>query len=104
MADATPAGWELHDHPELTHTHEHFHVTHNHNSFTGGFDHLSSSHKHEHNHSALTHSHVPHKNFESEHAGEAHVHDHAAPTASPANGATAKKAGRTRKAAATAGD
>jgi len=55
------------------------------------------------------HCHHPHENFESEHAGEAHVHDHAAPVASDENGeATRVKARKTpaKKAAkaATPGD
>src|SRR5579884_3462379 len=87
-------GWEEHHHEELTHSHPHFHVTHNHSRHTGGFEHLSSSHEHEHHNAALRHSHVPHQDFESEHQGEAHVHDHAAPTAAPepATTATASKA------------
>ena len=77
--EATPAP-EEHRHDALLHSHRHFHVTHNHNRLTGGFDHLYSEHEHEHDHAQLTHSHVPHQDFESEHQGEAHVHDHLDPT------------------------
>jgi hypothetical protein len=79
MADLAGDGWEEHDHEELVHSHEHFHVTHNHTGRTGGFEHLSSSHAHEHDHLGLRHSHLPHQDFDREHIGEAHVHDHAAP-------------------------
>jgi hypothetical protein len=71
--------WEEHSHDAIVHNHPHYHVTHNHNGVAGGFDHLSSRHQHEHDHVALTHSHYPHQNFETEHTGEAHVHDHAVP-------------------------
>lgn len=38
-----------------------------------------SDHEHGH-HAPVTHSHVPHHDFDQEHRGEAHVHDHDAPT------------------------
>ena len=101
----TPAP-EHHEHDELLHAHRHFHVTHNFNRLTGGFDHLYSEHEHEHDHSAIAHSHLPHQDFDSEHQGEAHVHDHLDPThrqeeaipdAAPAG---TKKAAPAKKAAA----
>ncbi|HEX4978496.1 MAG TPA: hypothetical protein VFV35_00380 [Acidimicrobiales bacterium] len=90
---------EHHEHEALLHDHRHFHVTHNHNRLTGGFDHLYSEHSHSHDHAAVAHSHVPHQDFDSEHAGEAHVHDHLDPThrqeeAVPDVPATAKKAAK----------
>ena len=69
-----------HDHEALVHSHRHFHVTHNFNRLTGGFDHLYSEHEHDHDHSALSHTHLPHQDFDTEHAGEAHIHDHLDPT------------------------
>jgi hypothetical protein len=91
--------WEPHDHAAVAHTHRHYHVTHNLREMTGGFEHLSSAHEHEHDHAAMSHSHFPHEDFDSEHAGEAHVHDHAAPVegngqapAAKAKKAPAKKA------------
>jgi hypothetical protein len=85
--------FQEHDHEALAHSHRHFHVTHN--MSAGGFEHLSSEHEHDHDHSALRHAHVPHENFESEHEGEAHVHDHV----EPVRAGTTRKAARTRKAA-----
>lgn len=83
MTDNPPvAEWQEHDHEQLVHSHPHFHVTHNFNEMSGGFEHLSSAHDHEHDHAQLRHAHVPHQDFEREHHGEAHVHDHAAPSAS----------------------
>jgi hypothetical protein len=73
---------EEHDHERLVHSHLHYHVTHNHSHQSGGFEHLSSSHEHEHDHAALSHWHTPHENFEQEHRGEAHVHDHEVPAKS----------------------
>ncbi len=73
------SSWEPHDHEALVHAHRHYHVTHNYRDMTGGFEHLSSEHEHEHDHAAISHSHHPHENFETEHAEEAHVHDHSAP-------------------------
>jgi hypothetical protein len=86
--------WESHDHEAVVHSHEHYHLTHNHNPMTGGFDHLSSAHSHEHDHAPVKHAHWPHENFESEHQGEAHVHDHGTPVKkrAPAKKAAAKKA------------
>jgi hypothetical protein len=100
--------WEPHDHEALVHSHPHYHVTHNFREMTGGFEHLSSSHEHEHDHAAMNHSHHPHEDFESEHAGEAHVHDHAAPVngdgqVAPAKAAKKAPAKKATKAAAPAG-
>jgi hypothetical protein len=78
--------FQEHDHEALAHRHRHFHVTHN--MSAGGFEHLSSEHEHDHDHAALRHAHVPHENFDSEHHGEAHVHDHV----EPVRPATARKA------------
>ncbi|HEV8626563.1 MAG TPA: hypothetical protein VG034_19125 [Acidimicrobiia bacterium] len=69
-------GFEQHDHPALAHNHGHYHVTHNYNDASGGFVHLSSRHDHEHDHAPLSHAHYPHEDFEKEHVGEAHIHDH----------------------------
>ena len=82
--------WEPHDHEALVHTHRHYHVTHNFREMTGGFEHLSSSHEHEHDHAATSHSHHPHEDFDSEHAGEAHVHDHAEPVSDNGKAPAAK--------------
>lgn len=71
--------WENHDHAALVHSHRHYHVTHNYRDMTGGFEHLRSAHDHEHDHAAVSHSHHPHEDFDAEHAGEAHVHDHSVP-------------------------
>ena len=70
---------EQHIHDAIVHNHEHWHVTHNWSATAGTFEHLASRHSHEHDHAALTHAHVPHVDFDSEHAGEAHVHDHDQP-------------------------
>ena len=97
------ASWEQHDHEAVAHSHRHYHVTHNYREMTGGFEHLSSEHEHEHDHAALTHSHYPHEDFEREHAGEAHVHDHAAPVEDDGGAAGKPKkapAKKTTKAAA----
>lgn len=95
--DDRPEGFEEHHHEALVHTHEHFHVTHNFNEATGSFEHLASMHSHEHDHGEMTHSHLPHENFENEHRGEAHVHDHDAPVkkATRAKTSTAKKTTKT---------
>ena len=69
--------FEQHQHDELVHDHEHWHVTHNYKA--GGFEHLSWKHSHAHDHPAVEHAHVPHEDFESEHVGEAHDHDHGEP-------------------------
>jgi hypothetical protein len=49
----------------------------------------------------VTHSHVPHEDFEGEHADEAHDHDHGEPVKKRAPRKAAKKA--TKKAAAKKG-
>jgi hypothetical protein len=46
---------------------------------TLAFDLLSAAHEHEHNHAAMIHGRAPHQDFDEEHAGEAHVHDHEHP-------------------------
>lgn len=71
--------FEQHTHESLVHDHEHWHVTHNWSETAGTFEHLASRHSHPHDHAELTHSHVPHVDFDSEHAGEAHIHDHDQP-------------------------
>jgi hypothetical protein len=71
--------WEEHTHERTVHSHPHYHVTHNYNKTTGGFDHLTAEHEHEHDHAEIRHTHFPHENFDKEHAGEAHVHDHEVP-------------------------
>ena len=76
VAHITEDRFEEHEHPPVVHTHGHYHVTHNFREMTGGFEHLSSYHEHEHDHAGVAHSHYPHEDFESEHGGEAHVHDH----------------------------
>ncbi len=83
-----------HDHEALAHSHRHYHVTHN--MSAGGFEHLSSEHDHDHDHSALHHAHVPHENFDSEHQGEAHVHDHVEPVR-PSTARTTAVKSRSRK-------
>lgn len=80
MPDNEPQSqWETHSHDAVVHSHRHYHVTHNHNQMTGGFDHLMSEHEHRHDHAEVTHNHWPHKDFENEHLGEAHIHDHDKP-------------------------
>jgi hypothetical protein len=93
--------FEEHHHDAMVHDHEHWHVTHNYRALTGGFEHLSWKHSHEHDHAELTHSHVPHEDFEGEHADEAHDHDHGEPVKKRAPRKAAKKA--TKKAAAKKG-
>ena len=80
------AGMQAHDHEALVHEHEHWHVTHNWNEEHQGFEHLAARHSHEHDHASVTHTHLPHQDFASEHAGEAHIHDHDEPV-NPAGGA-----------------
>lgn len=75
--------FEKHDHEALVHEHEHWHVTHNWSENARTFEHLAAHHAHKHDHAALTHAHVPHQDFESEHRGEAHVHDHDQPVDTP---------------------
>ena len=75
-----------HTHPARMHGHDHYHVSHHH---VGGlmteWEHRTYWHTHDHNHNALTHSHdYGQADEEREHGKEAHVHDHAAPTQSPA--------------------
>ena len=76
---------DQHDHEALIHNHRHHHVTHNFSEMSGTFEHLSSEHTHEHDHSALSHAHFPHQEFDAEHEGEAHVHDHAEPVREPSD-------------------
>jgi hypothetical protein len=94
VAHVAEEQFEEHEHPAAVHNHGHYHVTHNFREMTGGFEHLSSYHEHEHDHAAVNHSHYPHENFDREHEGEAHVHDHGE-TVKPARAAsessTAKK-------------
>ncbi|MCA1832973.1 MAG: hypothetical protein ABR548_09345 [Actinomycetota bacterium] len=87
------AKFEQHDHQALVHGHQHYHVTHNFSSREGAFEHLSSMHAHGHDHAALQHNHYPHQNFDDEHAGEAHDHDHGEPVKerSPKRATAAKK-------------
>ena len=84
--------WEQLEHEAVAHSHRHYHVTHNYRDMTGGFEHLSSEHEHDHDHAAMSHSHYPHEDFDREHAGEAHVHDHNAPVKDAAGSTKAKKA------------
>lgn len=76
MPEADEAQWEHHRHEAMVHSHQHYHVTHNSTGGSQPFEHLSSRHDHEHDHAALGHSHYPHQDFDREHGGEAHVHDH----------------------------
>jgi hypothetical protein len=46
---------------------------------------------------ALRHSHSPHENFEQEHLGEAHVHDHEAPAKRARSAAGTKSAPSVRR-------
>lgn len=78
-AQEGPAGMQSHDHKALIHDHEHWHVTHTWNEARQEFEHLAARHNHEHDHASVTHSHLPHQDFDSEHAGEAHIHDHDEP-------------------------
>lgn len=75
-----------HTHEPLTHVHDHYHVSHHHKSgMLGEWDHRTYWHTHDHNHSLMTHSHDYKRDDEEEgHDKEAHIHDHAAPTESPA--------------------
>lgn len=100
MADRGDSQWEEHEHEPVTHTHSHVHVTHNFREMTGGFEHLSSEHDHEHDHAGLSHRHFPHEDFEREHQGEAHVHDHGEPVKAAKRPAPAKKASKSAKRAA----
>ena len=75
-----------HTHPAVTHSHDQYHVTHHHTGGAGdSLEHRVYWHTHPHNHNELTHSHDYDRDDEEQHHGrEAHVHDHAAPTQSPA--------------------
>jgi hypothetical protein len=75
-----------HTHPPVTHSHDHWHVSHHHSGGLGDdFEHRAYWHTHAHNHNALTHSHdFSRADEEAHHDKEAHIHDHAAPTESPA--------------------
>jgi len=99
MAEASDH-WEEHSHEAVVHRHGHYHVTHNYREMTGGFEHLSSYHDHEHDHAALDHRHFPHEDFDREHAGEAHVHDHSEAARPEVAGNGATKAKRSTKKAA----
>jgi hypothetical protein len=94
--------FEHHRHDAVVHSHEHWHVTHNFSEMAGTFEHLASQHAHAHDHAELEHSHYPHRDFESEHKGEAHEHYHADPVGDDQGGrapAAAKNA-TTKKTAA----
>jgi len=75
-----------HTHLPVQHSHDHYHVTHHHKDrVLGEWEHRTFWHTHDHNHNEIIHGH----NYgaaqeEVEHGKEAHMHDHAAPTASPA--------------------
>ena len=84
--------FDQHTHQAMVHQHEHWHVTHNWSETAGTFEHLAARHSHEHDHASVTHAHVPHVDFDAEHAGEAHVHDHDQPV-------NTGQRGRSRKAA-----
>lgn len=71
--------FDQHTHEAMVHQHEHWHVMHNWSETAGTFEHLAARHSHEHDHASVTHAHVPHVDFDAEHAGEAHVHDHDQP-------------------------
>src|SRR5438874_6875275 len=75
-----------HVHPARVHTHDHYHVSHHHkDGVLGEWEHRTYWHTHEHNHTELTHSHdYSQQDEEANHAKEAHIHDHTAPTTSPA--------------------
>ena len=75
-----------HTHPATEHGHDHWHVSHHHTGRLGDdFEHRASWHTHVHNHAPLTHSHdYSREDEERDHAKEAHIHDHTAPTESPA--------------------
>jgi hypothetical protein len=92
MAD--PRDFERHTHDKVVHDHEHFHVTHNWSETAGTFMHLSSKHIHSHDHAEVNHAHLPHENFEEEHRGEAHDHDHGEPVKKRAPKKSAKKAAK----------
>jgi hypothetical protein len=68
------------------HSHDHFHISHHHSGNPlSQWEHRASWHTHAHNHNLLTHSHdYSQEQEETDHGKESHVHDHAAPTQSPA--------------------
>jgi hypothetical protein len=83
MRKSDPRGFKAHTHDALEHSHAHVHVTHNlhdDDKSVGGWQHLTAEHSHAHNHASMEHSHRPHRDFDKEHAQEAHVHDHEHPT------------------------
>lgn len=94
------AHWEEHDHEAIVHAHRHPHVTHNWSDRAGGFEHLSAEHEHAHDHSPVHHAHYPHEDFEREHRGEAHVHDHIGPVREQTKERLTKKAPAKKAAAA----
>jgi hypothetical protein len=75
-----------HTHPAVTHTDAHFPVSHHHKGGLGSeFEHRADWHTHAHTHGELPHSHDDRQEDEErEHAMDAHVHDHTAPTEAPA--------------------
>lgn len=75
-----------HTHGDQIHVHDHYHVALVHEAAAqGGWKHETTWHTHQHNHSATTHSHdFPRNEEEQRHGKRAHIHDHAAPTRSPA--------------------
>ena len=78
-----------HSHPEVVHSHDYYHVSHHHRSGVEGalseWEHRTFWHTHAHNHNVTIHSHdYKHVDEEAHHASEAHIHDHDAPTRSPA--------------------
>ena len=95
MTQQGDSDWS-HDHEAIRHSHPHYHVTHNFRAMPGGFEHLTAEHDHEHDHAAISHSHFPHENFDSEHADEAHVHDHGEPVKADRAGKATKAAKATK--------
>jgi hypothetical protein len=74
---------DLHEHRDIVHSHTHHHVVH-YLSHGQEWTHLMATHDHDHNHSPVEHIHQAHEDPGREHDREAHIHDHAAPTESPA--------------------
>ena len=74
-----------HTHIARVHEHDHYHISHHHKGgLLNEWEHRTYWHTPAHNHAPLTHSHdYDHENEEDEHAKEAHIHDHEAPTTSP---------------------
>lgn len=84
-AKNSSAEFKNHSHGAIEHTHDHVHVTHERSDPgkpVGGWTHLTAEHSHRHNHASLEYSHRPHRDLESEHSREAHIHDHEHPTTS----------------------